>query len=786
MKRHKMYRLYNVKTQWLVKKYSVHFLALALAIPALALAIATSPTHAAPEGLIGAWKLDEGSGTTAADSSGNGNNGTIVRGTGTGSPAWVTPGHDTDSPFALDFDGTGAATGSNSVNLGNSAILDQLDNYTISLWVKFKPGYVGGGGTWANLIGRNSSGADWAWMIYVNSSGHIRPHHRNSDGSYAPLTDSSAVMPTGEWVHIEQVADGSHLHLYINGQEDPNFPINYSGTTMSLPAANTYIGQDMRERTPLATISDVKIYNDAEIAPQVATGTATSVAQTSGTLNGTLSSLGDFTAANVSFRYRVAGSGDAYTETTPQTVTATGPFSANVSGLAAGTQYDFAAVVQWEGRDGTQEVQGDTANFETDPLATPSAALNLQAAATGTNKVDLSWDAPTSNGGTPITGYQIERSADGSAWQTIVADTGNTDTTYSNTGLSSNTQYYYRVSALNTVGAGNPSNMASATTDTIAPQVTTGSATAVTFTSATLNGTLDTLGDFSPVSVLFRYRAENSGSAYTETTPQIVTATGPFSANVSGLDPGTSYEFKAEVRWNDGSEQELDGNLATFATTDDNDDISSGVEDLAPNSGDGNDDGTPDSQQANVASFVDTQTGKYVTLALPGACTISSASTVAESANSHADNTYSYPAGMMNYTANCGTPGYTAQAKIYFFGQSADGLVLRKYNPANHTYSTVSGASLSNETIGGRTAILASYTITDGGALDTDGSTNGVIVDPVGVATTAGANSGKLVNTGTNILLTTSVAGSLVVGALLTATRGRTPQSKTARRRSAR
>ena len=35
-----------------------------------------------PPGLVGAWAFDEGAGTTAADSSGNGNTGTITGATG--------------------------------------------------------------------------------------------------------------------------------------------------------------------------------------------------------------------------------------------------------------------------------------------------------------------------------------------------------------------------------------------------------------------------------------------------------------------------------------------------------------------------------------------------------------------------------------------------------------------------------------------------------------------------------------------------------------------------------
>lgn len=565
IQRPKSYRLYSARA--FVQKHAVFFLLSILVLPVIALSIVGPAVHAA-NGLIGEWKLDEGSGTTAADSSGNGNNGTIVQGTGTGSPSWVSPGHDAGSPFALDFDGSGAAgSASNTVNLGNSPALDQMDDYTVSLWVKFKPGYVGTAGTWANLVGRNSSGANWAWMIYVNNTGHIRPHHRNSDGSFAPLTDSAAVMPMGQWVHIEQVADGGHLHLYINGIEDSNFPITYSGTTMSLPTANTYIGQDTREHAPLATISDVKIYNDAAIAPQVTTDAATNITQQSATLNGTLSSLGDSTIADVFFRYRLAGSTGPYAETTGQPVTAAGPFSANVSGLAPSTQYEYSTMIRWQGRDGVQQAPGNTLTFTTASApAVASVPLNLQAISGGSNQINLSWDAPASDGGSTITGYKIERSPNGTSWSTMVANTGNTNTTYDDTGLASQTQYFYRVSAINAIGTGSPSNTDDATTGKLPPQVATGSASATSTTSVTLNGTLGSLGDFTTAQVFFRYRLAGSSSPFTDTASQTISASGVFSQNVTGLVADRSYEFVAVVQWSDGSIQELDGSQGTFTT----------------------------------------------------------------------------------------------------------------------------------------------------------------------------------------------------------------------------
>src|SRR5688572_6003335 len=123
-----------------VKRVSVYFvprlarvsLAVILAMALLVIMTITATHIRAAGGPIGAWKLDEGTGTTVADTSGNGDNGTIVRGRGRDSPAWVSAGHDAGTPFALDFDGSGTAgSASNTVNLGNAAIFDQMDNDTI-------------------------------------------------------------------------------------------------------------------------------------------------------------------------------------------------------------------------------------------------------------------------------------------------------------------------------------------------------------------------------------------------------------------------------------------------------------------------------------------------------------------------------------------------------------------------------------------------------------------------------------------------------------------------------
>ncbi len=95
----------------------------------------------------------------------------------------------------------------------------------------------------------------------------------------------------------------------------------------------------------------------------------------------------------------------------------------------------------------------------------PGAPTGLGAAAVSSSQINLSWTAPVNNGGSPITGYKIERESPiGGGWSTLVDDTGSTGTTYSNSGLLPNTQYNYRISAINSVGTSSPSSAASATT----------------------------------------------------------------------------------------------------------------------------------------------------------------------------------------------------------------------------------------------------------------------------------------------------------------------------------
>lgn len=175
-----------------------------------------------------------------------------------------------------------------------------------------------------------------------------------------------------------------------------------------------------------------------------------------------------------------------------------------------------------------------------------------------------------------------------------------------------------------------------------------------------------------------------------------------------------------------------DGDGDNAGPDSDEDTVSDAIEAAAPNNGDANNDGIADNEQSNVASLPNAKGDNYVSIELDETCSITNASTQAEAANATQDSGYSYSQGFVGFTANCGTNGYTATVKLYFY-DADNGLVVRKHNPNTNAYFTIDSATQTAQTIGGKKAVVATYKVTDGGQLDVDGAPNGIIVDPVGL-----------------------------------------------------
>lgn len=90
----------------------------------------------------------------------------------------------------------------------------------------------------------------------------------------------------------------------------------------------------------------------------------------------------------------------------------------------------------------------------------PDAPLNLTASSSGSVKADLSWSVPSFDGNSTITGYRIERSVNGGAFNVLVATTGSPATKYTDMTTVTETSYTYRIYALNAQGQSIASNVA--------------------------------------------------------------------------------------------------------------------------------------------------------------------------------------------------------------------------------------------------------------------------------------------------------------------------------------
>ena len=113
---------------------------------------------------------------------------------------------------------------------------------------------------------------------------------------------------------------------------------------------------------------------------------------------------------------------------------------------------------------GNEETLTSAVNASIPPPPPPPE--NVRAVVKKDGSVKLTWDAPDDD---TVTGYRVERYrsaggrnsgrsvGNGGAVQTVVEDTGSTDTAYTDTTAQSGTEYRYRVSAINESGAGEAS-----------------------------------------------------------------------------------------------------------------------------------------------------------------------------------------------------------------------------------------------------------------------------------------------------------------------------------------
>ena len=177
------------------------------------------------------------------------------------------------------------------------------------------------------------------------------------------------------------------------------------------------------------------------------------------------------------------------------------------------------------------------------PRTVPSAPMFLVAAPTvGSGRVQLWWRPPSSNGGSAITDYVIQRSLNGSTGWVTINDGTSTATTYTVTGLVNGTRYYFRVLATNGAGTGAPSNVAAAT-----PRTVPGPPSGLRATPHTRSVALTWSAPATGGAAIMDYVIQRSVNGVTWTTVADGVSTSR-SYTVSGLSSNVTYRFRVAAR----------------------------------------------------------------------------------------------------------------------------------------------------------------------------------------------------------------------------------------------
>jgi len=203
----------------------------------------TPTTPPASPNLVAYWKMDEGSGSTVGDISGNGNDLTII-----GNPLWsvnVPPTSVSDS-FSLVFDGL---TYGQLVDSLKNSNFDFTTGFTIEAWIN--PTQVSDSAILSKFSGY------MIWFRNGTVSNYI-------DGSQAAATSN---LVNGLWHHVAISWDGINQAVYVDGVREGDLVAHSTppGTGGSLllasynPAQFNFIGN----------IDEVKVYNYARSQDEI-------------------------------------------------------------------------------------------------------------------------------------------------------------------------------------------------------------------------------------------------------------------------------------------------------------------------------------------------------------------------------------------------------------------------------------------------------------------------------------------------------------------------------------
>jgi len=187
------------------------------------------------------WQLDEGTGTTAYDTTDNANNGTLDSG-----PTW-TAGY---SGNALRLDGS-----NDHVDVPHKAVLSITSQLTITAWIWFNSS---GTSDWRCILIKGTADKTFNYYIMTNDRQFVFGFY---NGDYREF-QSPNTLATERWYHVAATVEingsGRRIRLYEDGVQVSD------QTTTRVPLANSgamNIGKSRYGEYWKGILDDIRIYN---------------------------------------------------------------------------------------------------------------------------------------------------------------------------------------------------------------------------------------------------------------------------------------------------------------------------------------------------------------------------------------------------------------------------------------------------------------------------------------------------------------------------------------------